>query len=378
MNALYVSSVSGIGGAELCLIELIEHLDGRCCSPFLYVEQAGPLVERLERQGIPVIWGGFPFFRKRDPRPYWRAVLHMRSTIRRRGIGLVHVNCDRAVPISVTAARLARVPCVCYVHDIVRAWYLPRYVRYLNQAQCIVANSRAVAARCADAGMQREKVRLIYAPVTTAAFAGSSPTDRRSTRHELGLQQDATVIGIVGKMMRYKGHEELLQAFAVALTQTPRLQLLIVGDTSMTGQDDYPIHLAALIAELGVADHVVFAGFRSDIPAIMSAIDVLAVPSHTEAFGRSAAEALAAGTPVIASDVDGLPEIVQHNVSGLLVPPGDVEALADAIVSLAQDPERRQSMGRRGPASVARFDISIHVREFMRLYSDLTGAAVCV
>ena len=132
VRVLYVSSVSGIGGAELSFIELIEHLDSRCCTPFLYIEQAGPLVDRLEQHGVPVIWGGFPFYRKRNPLAYWRAVLNMWAVIRQKKINVVHVNCDRAVPISVTAARLAHVPCVCYIHDFLRAWYLPSYVRYLN------------------------------------------------------------------------------------------------------------------------------------------------------------------------------------------------------------------------------------------------------
>jgi len=365
--------VSGIGGAELSLIELIEQLDSSHYRPLLYVEQSGPLVERLTSHGVPVVWGYFPFFRKRNPFAYWRAIMHMQNTIRRRKIDLVQVNCDRAVPISVTAARLAGVPCICYIHDFLRAWYLPDYVKHLNQAQCIIADSKAVAAHCVQAGMRQSLIRVIYESVETRRFVKQLPALHNDTRSDLGLRSDAVVIGIIGKVTENKGHEELLRAFALASVQDSRLQLLVVGDTSMTGNPAFPAHLMETAKELNILQHVIFVGFREDVPMIMSAIDVLAVPSHSEAFGRSAAEALASGIPVIASDTGGLSEVVQHNVTGLLVPPKTIEPLAEAILQLSTNHELRHDMGRRGPASVAKFDVSNHAAEFMRLYADLTG-----
>lgn len=373
LGVLYVSSISGIGGAELCLAELIEHLDRDRCAPLLYVEQPGPLVERLAQHGTPIVQGSFPFFRKRYPLVYWRAVWRLRTTIRRHNIAVVHVNCDRAVPIAVTAARLASVPCVCYIHDLLRAWYLPKYVKYLNAAQCIAVNSRATAERCVAAGMQEGKIRVIYPPIQFSEFAGRTAGDGSMVRQALGLPADAIVVGIIGKISRNKGHEELVRAFAAAVQQQPALRLLVVGDSSMTGEDAFPAELAQLIQDLGIESRVTFGGLRNDIPAVMRAIDLLAVPSRSEAFGRSAAEALAAGVPVIASDVDGLPEVVQHNVTGLLTPPKDVAALTAAIVQLGADPGLRRRLGDQGPAAAARFDIAVHVREFMRLYAGLAA-----
>ena len=225
--------------------------------------------------------------------------------------------------------------------------------------------------------MRQEQVRVIYKSMDTSKFVDAGHPDRNAIRSELGLRSHGTVIGIIGKVALHKGHEELFRAFAIASSQHSGLQLLVVGDTSMTGQDEFPNRLLELTKDLGIVHQVVFVGFRDDIPAIMSAIDMLAVPSHSEAFGRSAAEALAAGVPVIACDVGGLPEVVQHNITGLLVPPKSIEALADAILQLSRVPEMRRSMGEHGPSSVARFDISKHIQEFMRLYSDLTGTEVC-
>ncbi|RME45919.1 MAG: glycosyltransferase family 1 protein, partial [Chloroflexi bacterium] len=331
----------------------------------------GPLTQRFREMDVPVTYGTFPFFSKRRPWEYWGVILSYVRLMRRWRIGLVHVNCDRAVPHMVLAGRLARVPVLCHIHDMTRAWFLPRYVRYLNRSARIIADSQATARHCLAAGMDKHKIQVIYECFEMERFANWTKEARRQLRAEWGIMPQEVAIGLVGQVLRHKGHEEFIRAAVLVVKEFPATRFVIVGDDALSSDKDFLPFLRGLVLELGLSSHVLFAGYREDIPRVMASLDIITVPSWAEPFGRVAVEALASRRPVVATKAGGIPEIVEDGVTGLLVPPKDPEALAQALLRLCRDPDLRARMGRLGPATARRFDVTEHARQFEQTYEAI-------
>jgi len=146
----------------------------------------------------------------------------------------------------------------------------------------------------------------------------------------------------VGRLTEQKGHTYLLDAFAQVMRVLPAARLLVIGDGELRPT------LERRATRLGLHGSVIFTGRREDVPRLMMALDVLALPSLWEGFGLVLLEAMAAGKPIVASRVSAIPEIVADGETGLLVPPRDVKALAQALLALLHDPQRATEMGRRG------------------------------
>ena len=166
-------------------------------------------------------------------------------------------------------------------------------------------------------------------------------------RRSLGLS-NRPVLGIVGRLAEQKGHSVLLDAMTEVVKTFSTVRLLVVGD----GPDADALKLHA--AQIGLQNHVIWCGMTDAerVFQFYSLMDVVAVPSHFEGFGLTAAEAMAAGRPVVASTVDGLTEVVEDGVTGFLVPPGDSSALAAALIDLLQHPTKAIEMGRQGKERV--------------------------
>jgi glycosyltransferase involved in cell wall biosynthesis len=191
--------------------------------------------------------------------------------------------------------------------------------------------------------------------------------DRTKVRAELGLLAEDAVALFVGRMSPGKGHELALRSLKLtAGTSEGSIRLVFAGEGELLGD------LRSRAAGLGVEDRVVFAGFRRDIPALLAASDMLVLPSEAESLPMVILEAMASRMPVIATDVGGISEVVLDGRTGILVHPGDAEALAAAMVRLASDPERRRAMGEAGRRRVElEFSSEASVTAVFELYGRL-------
>jgi glycosyltransferase involved in cell wall biosynthesis len=189
---------------------------------------------------------------------------------------------------------------------------------------------------------------------------------REAVRKELGLDRGAPVVGVVGRLETQKGHVYLLDAWPEVIRVHPDARLLVVGEGSL--------HDALVNQARGrhVADSVIFTGFRSDVPRVLDAIDVLALPSLHEGMPLTVIEAAAAGRPVVATAVDGTPEVVREGETGSLVPPADPAALARALLAMLGDPDAAARMGREASRwAHERFDVDAHVEATARVYREV-------
>jgi glycosyltransferase involved in cell wall biosynthesis len=227
----------------------------------------------------------------------------------------------------------------------------------------LIAVSRAIEHKIAEEGRVAASVSLIYNGVDLERFDHQEACC--TLRAEYHLPHDAALVGVVGRLELEKGHPTLLEAWPLVLARVPKAYLFIVGEGNRMDA------LHEIATRLGVADHVVFTGRRDDIPAVTAALDVAVLPSYREAQGLTILEAMALSRPVVASNVGGIPEMIESGVNGLLVPPHDPPALADAISRILLDHPLADQLARRGHDTVHdRFCIQLMVNAVQELYDE--------
>ena len=204
----------------------------------------------------------------------------------------------------------------------------------------LIVVSNAIDRKVVAEGRGSAPRSLIYNGVDLDRYDHQEPCC--TLREEYGMETDSQIVGVVGRLELEKGHPTLLEAWPMVLEAVPHAYLMIVGEGSRLDA------LQDIVRDLGLDDHVVFTGRRDDIPAVTAAFDVAVLPSYREAQGLTILEAMALSRPVVASNVGGIPEMIQDRINGLLVPPQDPPALASAIVRLLQDHPLADMLGRAG------------------------------
>ena len=342
--ALVAHPSADVYGSDLQLVESITALEAAGWEPVLTVPEVGPLTElvscRVEIRPTPVL-------RKAMLRPFSLVRLALRAPIdlarlvrylRRTRPGALYVN-TVTIPLWIVAARLARVPVLVHVHEAERD--ASRLLRTALNAPLllagrVVANSRA-SAEVAAGAVPRVRRRLT---VIVNGIPDRGPTPLQDAQPD--------TVALVARLSPRKGVDVALEAVARLRRSGRDVRLTICG-TSFAGYEWYEDQLRARAAEPDLVGAVTFAGYVNPTLPVLARAAVVLVPSRVEPFGNTAVEALLAGRPLIASDVQGLAEIVAHERTGLLVPAGDPDALAAAITRVLDDPvdaERRARAGR--------------------------------
>ena len=289
----------------------------------------------------------------------------LRRLLATRGACLVHTHSSVDSWLGGLAARSLGLPVVRSRHVTIA---VPRRRTLVYRlAHRILTSAERVTVILTEAGVDPRKVLAVPPGVDTSRFhPGVSGT---AVRAELGL--GGPVVGLVANIRGSKGHDVFLEAARDVLLAIPEARFLIVGDG--VGYDD----VRARVGRLGLAGAVLMTGFRRDIPEVMAALDLLVLPSiRSEATSQVIVQALAVGTPVVATAVGGSPEVIRDGETGRLVPPNDAPALAAAIVASLRDPPRARAMARAGQTFVReRLSIDAQMTVTTRVYRDLLGMA---
>jgi len=214
------------------------------------------------------------------------------------------------------------------------------------------ANSNATAGIFLDRGVPPERMKVAWNPVGLEAF--DNPGDGIAFRKEIGVEDRDLLVGIAGRISRSKKIEHFLEAAGMLAQRFSNARFLIIGGTNTREDEIYIEELKKKVDLLDLRERVIFTGRRTDIPAVMHSLDILAHARLDEGFGRVLAEAMAAGVPVVAPAAGGIPDVVDDERTGFLYPPGDVKAMAEAITVLLEDPEKAKKMGEAGREKVDR------------------------
>lgn len=291
--------------------------------------------------------------------------LRVAALARRRGVRLLHATGVKGTLVARTAARLIRARTLLHVHDLndpgAALAALQRLVAQPTDAAVCV--SQAVRELTVSRYHVRpERVRVARNGVPLEALRSAGAGARSRVRSELGIEAGRQVLAIIGRMHPVKGHRALLSMLPAIVRSCPRALLLVIGDGPERGPCE------ALAQGLGLARHVRFLGRRADVPRLLSGVDLVLMPSQSEGLGLAAIEALAAARPVVAFAAGGLPEVVADGVNGRLVPAGDCDAFAGAVIETLRDPGRRFSYARGAASSAEQFSVGAHVQRLIDCY----------
>lgn len=351
-----------VGGGEISLLGFLERLDRSRWHPVVVVPAEGAVASRCRHLEISVHVIPLPGLRRPGP-SIVRAASAMFRLVRGTDARLLHANGSRAMLYAGLAARLARRPAVWHVRVADAEPVLDRILCSLSRA--VVVNSRAVARRFAWA--PTDKVHCIHNGVDLARFSPRQPSE--GLRTSLGIPERAPVVGSVGRFVPYKGYDFLLEAAHAVEAVLPGVHWLLVGD------GDGRAELEAQCGRLGLGRRVHFTGWRDDVADLLALCTVFALPSLGEHFGRVLIEAMAMEKAVVATGAGGVPEIVVDGESGLLVPPGDPRALADALLALLGDPARAARLAHAArQRAETHFGIARHVTAVEAVYARLLSA----
>lgn len=370
MKICHIFKITGVSGSENHLLTLASHLNrSQYRLTFCLLVERGPdlsaYIAALEAVGVEVI--RFPIRADLDPLLLWQLMRFLRA----QRPDVVHTHLIHGDLYGTLATRLAGVPFVVstkHNDDVFRqrglcAWLDRTLARY--QDRIITISYHLERFYVEVEGLPADKILTIHYGLDPCAFLQDAG-EGVDVRSELGISADAPLVSVVGRLTEQKGHTYLLDAFAEVIQALPSAHLLVVGDGELR------LALERQAARLGLRDSVTFTGRREDVPRIMMALDVLVMPSLWEGFGLVLLEAMAAGRPVVASQVSAISEIVVEGETGLLVPPADPKALAKALLTILVDPTLAVGMGHHGRARLEQeFTIGKMIEATDLVYSDL-------
>ncbi|HYC92943.1 MAG TPA: glycosyltransferase family 4 protein [Thermoanaerobaculia bacterium] len=381
LRVLHIITRLIVGGAQENTILSVEGLDAMPEYEVTLVSGVddGPEGDLLQRAGkttnlVLVREMGFSINPFSDLIALWK----LYRIIRRGRYHIVHTHSSKAGVLGRIAAKLAGTPIIVHtLHAMVfypgQPWLINRLWRLIKKivapmtdhfiGVCDAMNEQAIAAGID----KRPKFSTIRSGMELDWFLKAN-VDRAAVRRELGIPEDAPVVGKIARFVGYKGHAEMFEAAPEIVRRVPNVRFLMVGDGPLLQK------MRDRAREQGVLDHIVFAGLvpRERIPEMIAAMDVLAHTAHHEGLPRVLVQALAMGKPCVSFDRDGAPEVVLPGQTGYLVPFGDTKTLADNIVTLLSDPKLREEMGARGRTVVdPAYRAETMVRDIADLYKAL-------
>ncbi|MGB3612997.1 MAG: glycosyltransferase [Elainellaceae cyanobacterium] len=354
MKLLFLDQSSNLGGAELCLADIAYPYRH---NSLVAVFNEGPFPDYLRQRQIPVqtliddtiqvqkssgALAGIKSLNRLLP-------LILKVSQLSRSYDLIYANTQKALVVGAIAGVLSRRPVVYHLHDIVSPDHFSATNRRIivglaNRARLVIANSHASKEALVEAGGREDHVHVVYNGFCSQTYAVSQ-SDRAALRESLQIEDDQFVVGHFSRLSPWKGQHVLVEA----LKQVPEhVVALLVGD-ALFGEDDYVQQLKAQIKASSLQHRVKFLGFRTDIPQLMAACDLVAHTSTApEPFGRVIVEGMLCHRPVVAANAGGATELIDHGQTGWLTPAGDVQTLAEVLLSCCGKREDASRIAHRG------------------------------
>jgi glycosyltransferase involved in cell wall biosynthesis len=366
LKILQISSAQSLGGGERHLADLANGLAGRGHEVYVALRPNSPLIHELKgllSENITIL----PLRNSLDA----QSARDLSRLVHRNGIQIVHAHMARDYPLAAYAAR--RNPGTRLIVTRHVLFPLNRLHRItLSRAARIIAVSRAVAAQLqADAIVPADKISVVLNGIDTARFVSAKATSNRSQfLDSWQLPGEGLLVGTIGELSPLKGQEEFLRAAAIVLKQFPNTHFIIAGiDHSGEGKQRKSIEQS--IQDLNLSAHVSLVGWVADLADLYCALDVFASASHTESFGLAIAEAMASGTAVVATETEGACELIKADETGLLVPIGNVDKLAEAILLLLKKKDERVRLGSAAQqTAAASFSLERMIAETEQIYRE--------
>ena len=370
LNVIILRSSHVLTGPEYVILDLATQLqndkDIHCTIVCLWRDPRFPLplFEEAKKKGLDVkridAWGRYNFL----------IIPKLLSFVRKNQIDLIHTHGYKADIVGLSVGRLAHVPVVCHVHGFVERY--PRTKVYNSFTLLlapffdrVVACSDSLARTISQSSVKKKKLVAIRNCISIERCKVDMEEKERAKR-DLGLEKGDRMIANLARIDPEKGHIYILRAAREVLAKFNKVKFVIVGDGRLMGKLEY------FAQKMGIAENVIFTGYRKDAQAILSFATVVVFPSLKEGFPLAMLEGMAHGKPVVASAVDGIPEVIENGVNGFLISPANHKDLAGALGKLLSDAELSSKMGERARKTIEdNYTIAVMSERIKEIYNQL-------
>jgi len=392
LRILHVSHTALVGGGEHSLLDLLAGERGRTVPRLaapdgLLLKRAAALgIDTISMRPIDLTFKGDPRTTTAGLRDAAIVSARLASLSRSRGFDVVHANSVRAGLYTGPVALTRRVPLVVHVRDVLpesRAGFAVRRATGAMASRVVAISQYVADAYAYDLPRRHaQKVVVVDNPIDLERFVPADEAERRRARSGLGIDDDRPVIAIIGQITSWKGHDTAVRTLATVRAAHPDAVLFVVGEvkfvSAATTLDNasFRHQLDELRGSLALpSDAVRYIGERDDIPAVLAATDLLLAPSKVEPFGRSIAEAMAVGVPVLATSRGGPAEFVEDARTGWLLDPEDSRGWGSRASAALSDPHGTAVIACAGQQAVrARFSARRHVNALLEIFEDVVGS----
>ena len=368
MRILQISSAQSLGGGERHLADLANGLVVQGHEVYVALRPRSTLIAELKnvsKQNVLTL----PLRNSLDV----KSARDLSRFVNKNNIQIVHAHMARDYPLAAYAVRRnPRSKLIVTRHVLFHLNRLHRIT--LSKAARVIAVSQAVASQLqADNLVSAQNISVVLNGIDTAKFARArAELNRRQFLDDWKLPEDSRLVGTVGELSPFKGQEEFVRVAAQVLQHFPKTYFIIAGiDHSKSNQNQS--RLERVIEDLDLTDHVKLVGWLEDLPQLYAALDVFVSASHTESFGLAIAEAMASSAAVVATETEGARELITEGETGLLVPIGDVDALASKILRLLTHENERSRLGMAAQQTAeAEFSVERMIAETKKIYEAET------
>ena len=389
MRILFLDQSGKPGGAELSLMDLAQAYRDSC---LVALFEDGPFRDRLEQAQIPVICLAEQGMKVSKDSSWWQSLgsigdllgLLKQCLSLSRDYDLLYANTSKALVLGALTSKLSGRPLVYHLRDILSREHFSRSnlriaVTLANScASAIIANSQATRDAFIQAGGNAERCHVVYNGFDPEQYK-TNAEEVQQLRKDLSIPLEQFVIGHFSRLSPWKGQHVLINAVAqMPLELRSRITVLLVG-SALFGEDDYVEQLQQQVEQVGLGDRIQFLGFRSDIPQLMTACQLVVHSSTSpEPFGRVIVEAMLCGTPVVAAQAGGAVELIESERTGWLSPPGDAATLSQLLERLLREPELLEHVAlEAGEVSRDRFHLHQTQQQIEQLLERCSTGGEC-
>lgn len=362
LRVLHIIDHLGLGGAQMAVKNITEKTSNNDIDTVVCALRTSPNAVRINATLINLKYGRY--------NPYTIAAIA--RLCRQYKIDIIHAHLEKSIVSSMLASFMCGCKVIVHEHGAIFRQGTGCVYRLLlkalrSRANVAIANSQATQIALSKAlGRTRESIPVISNFIDFTRF-DRSLYDRDETRNVLGIAKDKLVIGFVGRLDYCKGADLLLDAGSILAKESDSYRFVIVGD----GREKE--NLVRRSQELGLENAVTFTGLRTNPAQVMAGFDIAVIPSRREGFGITAVELMRMGVPVIASAVGGLPELIRHENTGILLEKPDSTCIARAISRLAGDNRLRRNLTDNAEQFSRKFDRKTQIKKIEGIYYDLVG-----
>ncbi|MEJ2633739.1 MAG: glycosyltransferase family 4 protein [Calditrichia bacterium] len=368
LRILEICFSNGKGGLELYMANIGQYLAERGHQVWYGAKADSFLYEKLSTREVSL----FPMTPKRRYLDF-KIANKIAATIRENKIDIIHAHQSADLSTLILSRNKAGRGKLVFTQQMessrTKKDLFHRWV-YGNLDALIAITDRIKNQAEKNTPLPPQKIHRLYYGIDLKRFK-PDPRQRDSSRKKFGISSEEVAIGMVGRLEEGKGQHILLQGMGRLQEQLPRVKVLLIGSETV-GQRGYESRLKRLAEELGIGQRVIFTGFQEDVPAVSAALDITVLATKKETFGLSLIETMAQEIAPIGTAAGGVPEIIEDDMNGLLVPSFDIDALANALQKLINDPALRKRLGVRARKTVQeKFNLENHLAGLEKIFFDV-------